>query len=165
MHVWGPPALRTLNGALAAAVELLTRVTRSTVPILIQGETGTGKEMLARAAHALSQRRGLFIAVNCGAIPATLIESELFGARRGAFSGASADRTGMVAAAHGGTLFLDEIAELPEASQAALLRVLQDGEVVPLGSAQTQRRTDPQRQDPQSRRVRRGDRQAFRTIL
>jgi DNA-binding NtrC family response regulator len=128
------PAFRTLNAALGQAVELLASVAQSTLPILLLGETGTGKEMLARAAHEVSGRRGPFVAVNCGAIPETLMESELFGVRKGAYSGADADRVGMVAAAQGGTLFLDEIAELPEASQAALLRVLQDGEVLPLGS-------------------------------
>ena len=125
--------LRTLHAGFADDLRLLARIARARVPILLLGETGTGKELLARATHELSRRPGPFVAVNCGAIPATLIESELFGARKGAFTGASADRIGAVAAAHDGTLFLDEIAELPEPSQAALLRVLQDGEVVALG--------------------------------
>ncbi len=86
--------------------------------------------MLARAAHEASGRTGPFVAVNCGAIPEALVESELFGVRKGAFSGAHVDRAGAVLAAHDGTLFLDEVAELPESSQAALLRVLQEAEVV-----------------------------------
>lgn len=130
----GPPALRTLSAPLAHELELFARVARSKVPIVLQGETGTGKEMLARAAHEASGRSGAFVAVNCGAIPEALVESELFGVRKGAFSGAHTDRAGAVAAADTGTLFLDEVAELPESSQAALLRVLQEGEVVPLGS-------------------------------
>ena len=127
------PALRTLNARFAQDLQLLARIARARLPVLFLGETGTGKEVLARATHELSGRPGPFVAVNCGAIPATLIASELFGARKGAFTGASADRAGTVVAAHQGTLFLDEIAELPQSSQAALLRVLQEGEVVALG--------------------------------
>src|SRR5262249_26200946 len=113
--------------------ELLARVARRQVPILVRGESGTGKEVVARAAHELSGRSGAFVAVNCAALPPTLIASELFGAKRGAFSGANQDRDGLVRAAHGGTLFLDEIAELGPEPQAALLRVLQEHEVVPIG--------------------------------
>jgi transcriptional regulator of acetoin/glycerol metabolism len=131
----GLPAMRTLNTALAQELRLLARVAASKVPILFLGESGTGKEMTARAVHALSRRPGSFVAVNCGALPEGLVASELFGARKGAFSGAVADRAGTVVAAQDGTLFLDEIAELPEPSQAALLRVFQDGEVVALGSS------------------------------
>jgi transcriptional regulator of acetoin/glycerol metabolism len=131
----GPAALRTLSAELAPQLELLCRVAASRVPILLLGDSGTGKEMAAHAAHTLSRRTGPFLAVNCGAIPDGLIASELFGARRGAFSGAHADRPGAVVAAQDGTLFLDEIAELSEPSQAALLRVLQDGEVMALGSS------------------------------
>jgi transcriptional regulator of acetoin/glycerol metabolism len=127
-------SLRTFNGALAQSFQLLGKVARSKVPVLILGETGTGKELAARATHELSGRTGPFIAVNCGAIPDTLVESELFGARKGAFSEAHTDRIGTVVAADKGTLLLDEIAELPESSQAALLRVLQDGEVMALGA-------------------------------
>jgi DNA-binding NtrC family response regulator len=100
---------------------------------VVRGETGTGKELVARAIHVLSQRKGPFVAVNCGALPETLVEAELFGAKRGAFSGATADRIGLVRGADGGTLFLDEIAELRPSSQAALLRVLQEREVMALG--------------------------------
>src|SRR5262249_4252107 len=105
--------------------------------ILLLGETGTGKEVLARSLHALSQRPGPFIAVNCGAIPENLVEGQLFGHVRGAFSGALKDEPGLVRAAQGGTLLLDEIGDLPASSQAALLRVLQESEVRPVGSTQT----------------------------
>jgi transcriptional regulator of acetoin/glycerol metabolism len=131
------PAFRTLIPDLARELGTLERVARATVPLLVTGETGTGKEVVARAVHEVSGRRGPFVPVNCGALPATLVESELFGAKKGAFSGAAADRAGLVVQAHQGTLLLDEIGELPEAAQAALLRALQDGEVRPLGGAQT----------------------------
>jgi DNA-binding NtrC family response regulator len=127
-------ALTTLHPALEHALDELRAVVASPIPVLIRGDTGVGKELVARAVHELSGRRGNFIAVNCGALPDTLIASQLFGHRRGAFSGASEDRTGFVRAASGGTLFLDEIAELGESSQVALLRVLQEREVVPLGA-------------------------------
>ncbi len=130
-----PPAfgLHTMVPALAEQFARLTQVAHSTIPILIEGESGTGKEVVARAVHALSGRKGDFIAVNCGAIPANLVESELFGYRKGAFSGALEDRPGLIRAADRGTLFLDEIGDLPPASQAALLRVLQQREVTPVG--------------------------------
>ncbi|MBP8806584.1 MAG: sigma 54-interacting transcriptional regulator [Kofleriaceae bacterium] len=111
----------------------LRQVASSAVSILVEGDSGTGKEVLARAAHALSGRDGEFVAVNCGALPDNLIESELFGHKKGAFSGAHADHAGLVRAADKGTLFLDEIGDLPAASQAALLRVLQEREVTPVG--------------------------------
>jgi DNA-binding NtrC family response regulator len=107
------------------------------VPVLVRGETGTGKELVARAVHEVSGRRGGFVPVNCGALPRNLIESELFGHRRGAFSGANEDREGLIRHAHQGTLFLDEIAELPPDSQIALLRFLQEGEVRPVGASTT----------------------------
>jgi sigma54-dependent transcription regulator len=130
-----PAAFRTASLELEGRVGALLKIAPSVVPVLIRGETGTGKELTARAIHELSRRRGPFVAINCGALPRTLIESELFGSKRGAFSGARDDREGLVRRADGGTLFLDEIAELPEESQVALLRVLQEGEVRPVGAA------------------------------
>jgi sigma-54 dependent transcriptional regulator, acetoin dehydrogenase operon transcriptional activator AcoR len=100
----------------------------------LHGESGTGKEVLARALHAATGRGGPFVAVNCGALPAALVESQLFGHVKGAFSGALRDEAGFVRAAQGGTLLLDEIADLPLSSQATLLRVLQEREVVPVGA-------------------------------
>jgi transcriptional regulator of acetoin/glycerol metabolism len=123
----------TVDPQLATARTALEQVARADVPMLILGETGTGKEIAARAVHELSRRKGHYVAVNCGAIAPTLVESELFGYRRGAFSGATDDRLGLVRTADAGTLFLDEIAELPLESQAALLRVIQEREVIPVG--------------------------------
>jgi transcriptional regulator of acetoin/glycerol metabolism len=131
----GPaPGLATVLPDLAAAFARLARVTRSPLPVLLRGETGTGKEVLARAYHQLSNRPGPLVTVNCGALPPTLIESSLFGHLRGAFTGAGEDRRGLIASADRGTLFLDEIAELPLPAQAALLRAVQNREVLPLGA-------------------------------
>jgi DNA-binding NtrC family response regulator len=112
------------------------RVALRSVPALIEGESGTGKELLARALHYASPRaRGPFVAVNCGAIAESLVESELFGHEKGAFTGAHSARPGHFREAHGGTLFLDEVAELPRAAQVKLLRTLQQGEVLAVGSS------------------------------
>lgn len=132
-----PLALRSASLEFESRLAPLVKIAPANVSVFIRGETGTGKELTAKAVHQLSGRRGGFVAVNCGAIPRTLIESELFGSKRGAFSGARDDREGLVRRADGGTLFLDEIAELPEESQVALLRVLQEGEVRPVGAAET----------------------------
>jgi DNA-binding NtrC family response regulator len=123
----------TLLPALAAENHVLARVAASPVPVLLLGETGTGKEVVCRAIHAASQRPGPFVAVNCASLPDALVESQFFGHVKGAFSGAEASALGFVRAAHQGTLFLDEIADLPPAAQGVLLRVLQEGEVVPVG--------------------------------
>jgi len=131
------PGFATLDPNLARRLERLARVAPSPLSVLLLGETGTGKEVLARALHALSKRPGPFVAVNCGAIPQNLVESHLFGHVRGAFSGAVKDEPGLVRSAQYGTLLLDEIGDLPMSSQAALLRVLQEGEVRPVGSTQT----------------------------
>lgn len=131
----GPaPGMATVLPDLVQAFADLARVARSPLPILLRGETGTGKEVLARAYHQLSGRSGPLVAVNCGAIPPSLLESNLFGHLRGAFTGATEERRGLVASAHRGTLVLDEIAELPLASQSALLRVLHEREVLSLGA-------------------------------
>lgn len=127
-------AFATLIPDLAVAFDTLVRIAKSTVPILLLGETGSGKELLAREVHSESKRPGEFVAINCGAIPDSLMEAQLFGHVKGAFSGANRDEPGYVRAAHRGTLFLDEIGELPQSSQAALLRVLQENEIVPVGS-------------------------------
>lgn len=130
-------------GSCSAMQELYSKI-RKVAPtdstVLIQGESGTGKELVARALHNLSRRaKAPMISVNCAAIPETLIESELFGHEKGAFTGATAGRAGLVEAADGGTLFLDEIGELPLEAQARLLRVLQEGEIRRVGSVQSQK--------------------------
>ena len=110
-------------------------IAQSDAAVVIRGESGTGKELIANALHEEgSWRNGPFVAVNCAAFPNTLIEAELFGYERGAFTGATSRRDGRFKAAHGGTLFLDEVAELSAAAQAKLLRVLQEGTIEPLGS-------------------------------
>ena len=115
-------------------IELVKRAARSNCAILITGETGVGKEHLARWVHDYSDRRGrAFIPVNCGAIPESIVDSQLFGHVRGSFTGATSDHIGLVRAAEGGTLFLDEIGELQPSSQIRLLRLLQDREVQPVG--------------------------------
>jgi DNA-binding NtrC family response regulator len=124
--------------AVEAAVELACRVARADVPVLITGPNGSGKERIAAIVHANSAvRSGPFVAVNCGALPAELIEAELFGAEAGAFTGANRARVGRFESADGGTLFLDEIGNLPLSGQVKLLRVLESGQFEPLGSSRT----------------------------
>ena len=126
--------------AFAAEANRIPLVAKSDVTVLILGETGTGKELFARAIHYLGPRSGKpFVPVNCGAIPADLVENELFGHERGAYTSASSSKTGLVAEAEGGTLFLDEIDCLPLMAQVKLLRFIQEKEYRPLGSARTQR--------------------------
>jgi transcriptional regulator with PAS, ATPase and Fis domain len=128
-------ATMLLGGAqMDHIVASLEKIARTTLSVIVHGESGTGKEVAASEVHRLSGRRGAFVPVNCAAIPAQLLESELFGYRKGAFSGADRDKIGLVKAANGGTLFLDEIGDMPLEAQAKLLRVLQAREVTPIGA-------------------------------
>jgi DNA-binding NtrC family response regulator len=135
----GPSAhgsqVRTLLPLEADRLRLLGNIARTKLPVLLLGESGTGKEVLARAVHAQSGRAGPLVAFNSGGLSPSLLESQLFGHTRGAFSGATRDELGLVRTADGGTLFLDEIGDMPPAAQVALLRVLQESEVLPLGAA------------------------------
>ncbi|BCS53477.1 sigma-54 dependent transcriptional regulator [Geobacter sp. SVR] len=124
------------NSAMTDLFSQIRKVADLKTPVLVLGESGTGKELIARAIHDASRRfAGPFVAVNCGAIPENLLESELFGHRRGAFTDASSDKTGLFDQADGGTLFLDEVGEMPPALQVKLLRVLQEEEIRPLGAS------------------------------
>ena len=133
-----PPGFVGVSKPMQELFEVIRKVAPSPLPALISGETGTGKELVARALHSLSGRKP-FIAVNCAALPETLLESELFGHEKGSFTGASRDRPGLFEAAHGGTLFLDEVGELPRNLQPKLLRALENGEVRRVGSSQSHR--------------------------
>jgi DNA-binding NtrC family response regulator len=129
-----PQGLRTLVPLVEEQMQRLVRIAITKLPILLLGESGSGKEVLARTIHEVSARKGPFVAINCGALSPTLVESQLFGYVRGAFSGANRDEPGLVRTSSGGTLFLDEVGELPAAAQATLLRVLQEREVLPVGA-------------------------------
>jgi transcriptional regulator with PAS, ATPase and Fis domain len=124
--------------AMANTLVLAKKIAPRNIPVMIQGETGSGKEVMAQAIHKASSRRAKpFIAVNCGAIPETLISSELFGHKKGSFTGADQDRKGHFEMADGGTLFLDEVGELPLTAQVQLLRVLQEGQVTRVGESKS----------------------------
>jgi DNA-binding NtrC family response regulator len=131
----GAPLMLGRSAAFLGVLDLIQRTTRCDEPVLIVGETGTGKELAARAIHYGSRRRRApFVPLNCGAVPESLCEAELFGAERGAFTDARQSRSGLVAAAEGGTLFLDEVDSLPHRAQVALLRFLQDLVYRPVGA-------------------------------
>jgi two-component system, NtrC family, response regulator HydG len=132
------PGIIARSPEIRRVLDLVTRVAPTDATVLIQGESGTGKELIAKAIHHASPRaRGPFVAVNCGALPESLLESEIFGHVKGAFTGASMSKKGLFEEAHQGTLFLDEIGEMTPALQVKLLRALQDGEVRPVGSTQS----------------------------
>jgi DNA-binding NtrC family response regulator len=134
----GTPRLIGHTPAMQKVRILIEKVAPTNSTVLILGETGTGKELVARALHDQSARAdNPFVAINCGALPETLIESELFGHRKGSFTGADDHRVGLFEVAHGGTIFLDEIGELPKAMQAKLLRVLESGEIRRVGENKT----------------------------
>lgn len=129
--------LITQSPLLETVIRSAQIVARTDASVMLTGETGTGKDLMARAIHDASPRAAMsFIAINCAALPETLVESELFGHKRGAFTGAQEDRLGHIRSAQGGTLFLDEIGELPLSVQAKLLRFLESGEIIPVGESQ-----------------------------
>ena len=126
--------------SMARVITLCAKAAKSTIPVLIEGETGVGKELVARIIQGTGERAGKpFITVNCGAIPPNLVESVLFGHKKGAFTGAHSDQMGKFAEAHGGTLFLDEVGELPLDTQVKLLRALQEGEIEPVGATRPEK--------------------------
>jgi DNA-binding NtrC family response regulator len=126
--------------AMREVIAHVAKVAPTTATVLVRGESGTGKELIARAVHDGSARsEGPFVAVNCAALPEALLESELFGHERGAFTGANADHQGLVETAHGGTLFLDEIGELPASAQARLLRMIQESEIRRVGATRVRK--------------------------
>src|SRR5690606_15333886 len=128
------PGMISRDPIMQPVIELVRRVAPTRAAVAIHGETGTGKEVVARAVHLLSERRdGPFVALNCGAISRDMVESELFGHEKGAFTGAERSRAGAFEEAHEGTLFLDEIGDLPLSIQVKLLRVLERGELRRLG--------------------------------
>jgi two-component system response regulator GlrR len=133
----GSLRIATRDREMLAAVETAQLAAPAKIPVLIEGETGTGKERIARGVHEASARSGPFVPLNCGAIPENLFEAELFGAQRGAYTGLDSERVGLFRQADGGTLFLDEIGDLPKPVQVKLLRVLQDGEVRSLGATRS----------------------------
>lgn len=137
---WHDTSVVADSPSMRHVMELATRVAAHTTTVLVTGESGTGKEVVARAIHRMSPRRDApFVAVNCAAIPENLLESELFGHRKGAFTGAATDRAGLFEEANGGTLLLDEIGDLPIGLQAKLLRVLQEGEVRRVGDSKARK--------------------------
>ena len=137
-RVEGTPTMIGNHPSMQRVKALIQKIAPTQSTVLICGETGTGKELAARAVHELSDRSDKpFVPVNCGALPETLIESELFGHRKGAFTGAEENRKGLFEVANGGTLFLDEIGELPKATQATLLRVLESGEIKRVGDSES----------------------------
>jgi two-component system NtrC family response regulator len=134
----GPSKLVGESAEIERVKKLIAKVAPTESTVLITGETGTGKELVARAVHDQSSRTDMpFVAINCGALPESLIESELFGHRKGSFTGADEHRVGLFEVADGGTLFLDEIGELPKTMQAKLLRVLESGEIRRVGENQS----------------------------
>jgi DNA-binding NtrC family response regulator len=139
-QMWALPEMVGASEPVRELARLIRLVAPRSTTVLIEGETGTGKEVVARAVHRLSERAGkAFVVLNCAAIPETLLEAELFGHTRGAFTGAVQSRTGRIEAAHGGTLFLDEIGEMPLALQAKMLRFLECGELQRVGDNETMR--------------------------
>jgi DNA-binding NtrC family response regulator len=137
---FGVADIITRSPAMDRVKLMIGKAAKSQIPVLVEGETGVGKELVARAIQGMGDRAGKpFVTVNCGAIPTSLVESTLFGHKKGAFTGAVADQQGKFAEAHGGTLFLDEVGELPLDTQVKLLRAIQQGEIEPVGAGRVER--------------------------